>query len=171
MRGYALTKNEQLLSPLVTGIASNETNLRKLDSLFTLQKLDTSLVKFEKIKNGVKDYIDFSMHMKKKAEIDSMNDFVAMLKQDKGYDLWVLFSPFSASHIAYENALIKKAQADYEAALNRNIIIQFILLFLGIPSLVFVIYITNKEAKDLGIAWELLLFSAARPAPAALFLG
>lgn len=148
LRGYALTKNEQLLSPLVTGIASNGTNLGRLDSLFKLQKLDTSLVKFEKIKKGVADYIDFSMQMKKKAEIDSMNDFVDMLKQDKGYDLWVLFSPFSASHIAYENSLIEKAQADYEAALNRNIIIQLILLFLGIPSLAFVIYITNKEVKD-----------------------
>ena len=86
LRGYALTKNEQLLSPMITGISSNVTNLKKLDSIFKIQKLDTSRAKFEKIKNGITEYIAFSMEMKKKAEIDSMNDFVAMLKKDKGYD-------------------------------------------------------------------------------------
>lgn len=148
LRGYALTKNEQLLSPMMTGIASNETNLRKLDSIFKIQKLDTSLIKFERIKNGITEYINFSMQMKKKAEIDSMNDFVAMLEKDKGYDLWNLFSPFLNNHTTFENALIAKAQADYESALNLNIIIQLILLLIGLPSLGFVIYITNKEARD-----------------------
>lgn len=148
LRGYALTKNDQLLSPLVTGISDNEINLRKLDSLLRIQKLDTSLVKFDKIKIGIADYIEFSMMMKKEAERDGLGEFVNMLEKDKGYDLWVLFAPFRASHMLYEDSLIAKAQADYEAALNRNIIIQVILLLLGIPSLGFVVYITNKEALD-----------------------
>ena len=148
LRGYALTKNEQLLSPMITGISSNVTNLKKLDSIFKIQKLDTSRAKFEKIKNGITEYIAFSMEMKKKAEIDSMNDFVAMLKKDKGYDLWVLFSPFQRDHQAYENGVIAKAQADYESALNLNITILAILLLIGLPSLGFVIYITTKESRD-----------------------
>jgi CHASE3 domain sensor protein len=148
LRGYALTKNEQLLNPMLTGIASNVTNLKKIDSLLKIQKLDTSLAKFEKIKKGVTEYIEFSMEMKKKAEIDSMNEFVAMLKKDKGYDLWVLFAPFQANHQAYENTVITKAQADYESALNLNITILVILLLIGLPSLGFVIYITNKETRD-----------------------
>jgi hypothetical protein len=148
LRGYALTKNVQLLNPLEKGIIGNVTNLRKLDSLLGAQKLDTSLVKFDKIKKGVAEYIEFSMLMKKEAERDSMKTFVKMLNADKGYDLWVLFAPFSASHIAYEDALIVKAQSEYESALSRNIIIQIILVLIGIPSLGFVIYITNKEAKD-----------------------
>ena len=148
LRGYALTKNEQLLSPLKTSIIGNVINLRKLDSLLKIQKLDTSLVKFDKIKKGIEEYIEYSLLMKKEAEIDSMKQFVEMLNKDKGYDLWVLFSPFNTSHLAYEDALILKAQADYETALNRNIIIQLILVILGLPSLGFIIYRTNKEAKD-----------------------
>ena len=148
LRGYALTKNDQLLSPMMTAMAANEANLTKLDSLLKLQKLDTSVTRFERIKRGVDDYIEYSKLMKNEAERDSIGRFVKMLEKDKGYDLWVLFSPFSASHISYENALIEKAQSDYEAALNRNIIIQLILLILGIPSLIFVIYATRKEARD-----------------------
>lgn len=50
LRGYALTKSEQLLDPLKTGIRANELNLQKLDSLLRIQKLDTSFAKFNKIK-------------------------------------------------------------------------------------------------------------------------
>ena len=148
LRGYALTKDEQLLDPFNNGIIANESNLSKLDSLLKIQGLDTSLVKFDKIKKGVSDYIEFSKVMKNEAELDSMKQFVAMLKQDKGYDLWRLFEPFNSSHIAFEDSVIKKAKADYEAALNRNIIIQLILVLFGLPSLGFVIYINRKEMKD-----------------------
>ncbi len=148
LRGYALTKSEQLLDPLKTGIKANELNLQKLDSLFRKQKLDTSIAKFDKIKTGISNYIEYSMLMKNEAEMDSMKQFVAMLNKDIGYDLWKMFAPFSASHLAYENSVIKKAQLDYEAALNRNIIIQIILVLLGLPSLGFVIYATRKELKD-----------------------
>ena len=148
LRGYALTKNEQILSPMLTAIQGNEANLRKLDSLFKVQKLDTSIVKFDKIRKGVDDYIAFSNLMKQEAERDSMKVFLAMLNQDKGKDLWNLFAPFLADHTVYEDAQILKAQTDYEDALNRNIIIQVILVLLGIPSLGFVIYITRSEMKD-----------------------
>ena len=148
LRGYALTKNEQILNPMNSGISGNAINLRKIDSLLRVQKLDTSLLKFERIKKGVLDYIAFSQLMKKEAEQDSMKQFVAMLKQDKGYDLWLLFAPFNASHIAYEDAIIKKAEEDYEAALNRNVIIQIILMLIGLPSLIFVIRVTRKELKE-----------------------
>lgn len=148
LRGYALTKSEQLLDPLKTGIRANELNLQKLDSLLRIQKLDTSFAKFNKIKKGISDYIKYSMLMKKEAEIDSMKQFVVMLNKDIGYDLWRVFAPFSASHIIYEDAVIKKAQSDYEAALNRNIFIQIILVLIGFPSLGFVIYVTRKDVKD-----------------------
>jgi PAS domain S-box-containing protein len=148
LRGYALTKNDQLLNPMNIGIVAGTSNLNKIDSLLRVQKLDTSIVKFERIRKGVLDYIAFSKEMKKVAEQDSMKQFVAMLKQDKGYDLWVLFAPFNAAHVAYENTVIQKAQEDYEAALNRNVIIQIILLLLGLPSLSFVISATRKELNE-----------------------
>ncbi len=148
LRGYALTKNEQILGPMLTAIEGNEANLRRLDSLFKVQKLDTSIVKFDKIRKGVDDYIAFSNLIKKEAEQDSMKVFLQMLNEDKGKDLWNLFAPFLAGHTVYEDAQILKAQTDYEAALNQNIIIQVMLVLLGIPSLGFVIYITRKEMKD-----------------------
>src|SRR5258706_5614600 len=148
LRGYALTKNKQLLSPYESSMAGNITNLRNLDSLFKVQKLDTALARFEKIKTGIDDYVEVTKKMKAAVERDSIKEFVRLLNQDKGYDLWVLFSPFNDGIVKYEDAQISKAQADYEAALDWNIFIQIILLALGLPSITYIIYIINKENKD-----------------------
>src|SRR5688572_1582089 len=137
LRGYALTKNEGILEPMLSAIRANEINLNKLDSLLRVQKLDTSLVSFEKIRKSIDDYVAFSNLMKAEAERDSLKVFVRMLNQDRGKDVWNLFAPFLASHLVYEDAQIAKAQSDYEAALNLNIIIQVILVLLGLPSLMF----------------------------------
>src|SRR5260221_1468345 len=148
LRGYALTKNKQLLSPYESSLAGNITNLRNLDSLFRVQKLDTALTRFEKIKAGIADYVEGTKKMKTAVDRDRIKEFVRLLNQDKGFDLWTLFSPFNNSIVKYEDAQISKAQADYEAALDWNIFIQIILLALGLPSITYIIYIINKENRD-----------------------
>jgi len=148
LRGFALTKNSQLLIPFTGAIHNNEVNLRELDSLLTIQKLDTSIVKLGKIKEGITEFINYSIKMKEEVERDSLRTFVEMLNKDKGYELWRMYEPFLYSHLAYEDSVINKAQIAYDSALNTNIVIQIILVMLGIPSLAFIIYKTNKEVKD-----------------------
>src|SRR6185436_3380394 len=43
IRGYALTKNEQLLNPYNGAVREHPINLLKIDSLLIIQKLDTSV--------------------------------------------------------------------------------------------------------------------------------
>ena len=148
LRGYALTKNKQLLDPYDGAIKDNTTNLAKLDSLFEVQKLDTTLEQFSKIKKGIDDYIVTAKQMKLLAEQDSIRDFVRILNEDKGYDLWKLFQPFYEKTLRYEDTLIKQAIDDYVAAQNRNVIFQVILLLVGLPTLVLVILKLGKEDKS-----------------------
>jgi CHASE3 domain sensor protein len=148
LRGFALTKNDQLLYPFRIGLRDNKENLDKIDSLLKVQKLDTSIVKFQRIRQGLDDYIAYSLEMKKEVENDNLPKFMEMLNKDKGFDLWQMFAPFRAGVLNYEDSLILKAQADYETALQRNLYIQFILALLGIPSLIFVISLVYKEKKD-----------------------
>ncbi|HCW07478.1 MAG TPA: hypothetical protein DGG95_08965, partial [Cytophagales bacterium] len=148
LRGYALTKSKQVLSPYETSLAGNATNLRHLDSLLRIQKLDTALGRFEKIKAGIESYIEITRQMKAAVERDSIQQFVRILNQDKGYDLWVLFSPFNNSISKYEDQQIAKAQADYQAALDWNILIVLILFALGVPSIAYIVYKITKETRE-----------------------
>jgi PAS domain S-box-containing protein len=148
LRGYALTKSKQVLSPYENALTGNEANLKILDSLFRVQKLDTAMARFDKIKTGINSYVETTKEMKAAVERDSIKAFVRILNQDKGYDLWVLFSPFNDSITKYEDQLISKAQSDYESALNWNILIQLILLALGVPSISYIIFKINRETND-----------------------
>jgi CHASE3 domain sensor protein len=147
LRGYALTKNKQLLEPYDGAIKDNVNNLRKLDSLFMVQKLDTTHQQFAKIKKGIEDYITTSKQMKTLAEEGNIDEFVRILNEDKGYDLWLLFKPFYDATLKYEEAIIKKATESYESAQNRNVIFQIALVLLSFPTLILVIVRLNKQDK------------------------
>jgi len=148
LRGYALTKNKQVLSPYENALKDNARNLKELDSLFKIQRLDTVLARFENIKTGIESYVETTRQMKTAVERDSLQTFVRILNQDKGYDLWVLFSPFNDSITKYEDRQIAQAQTDYESALNWNILILVILAVLGVPSIIYVAYKINRERKE-----------------------
>jgi GAF domain len=148
LRGFALTKNDQLLNPFRIGLKDNKGNLDKIDSLLKVQKLDTAIVKFQGIRAGLDDYIAYSLQMKTEVENDNLPKFMEMLNKDKGFDLWQMFAPFRAGILKHEDSLILKAQTEYESALQRNLYIQFILVLLGLPSLIFIIYLVYKEKKD-----------------------
>jgi PAS domain S-box-containing protein len=148
LRGYALTKNKQLLDPYDGAIKDNVKNLRALDSLFIVQKLDTTREQFFKIKEGIDAYINTSKEMKALAEAGNLEEFVRILNEDKGYDLWQLFKPFYEKTLTYEDALIKQATEDYLSAQNRNVVFQVILIIVSLPTLVFVILRLGKEEKS-----------------------
>ncbi len=147
LRGYALTKNQQLLDPYQSALTDNITNLRKLDSLFAVQQLDSTIQQFAPIKIGINNYIEHSKKMKALAEQDSIKAFVRLLNEDKGFDLWKLFSPFYTKTSRYEDSLIRQAIDDYTAAQNRNVVFVIILVAVSIPTLLLLIRRLRNEDK------------------------
>ncbi|MDJ1468384.1 GAF domain-containing protein [Xanthocytophaga flava] len=135
LRGYGLTQNEQMLIPYTSSIQMNKGTMAKVDSLLHVQNLDTSRVQFGKIREAVNAYISHCDHMRDLAKEGNTEEFLALLKLDKGYDLWKVYSPFASRHRKYVDTIIQKAQADYEAAMSRNLIVQAILLLIGLPIL------------------------------------
>jgi len=119
--------------------------------------LDSSIVSFKKIKIAVNNYLLFVDQMRLEAKNEDITKFKVMLALEKEYDLYRVFAPFLTSHLKYENEVIVKAEKGYENAMNRNIILQLVLLSIGLPVLVIMIYLPNKEnerRKDLLLQLE-----------------
>jgi CHASE3 domain sensor protein/putative methionine-R-sulfoxide reductase with GAF domain len=154
LRGYALTKNNQLLDPYESAMRDNEPNLNKIDSLLVVQNLDSIRSQFANIRMLVKDYVRYSQQMKAMVDVDSVNGFVSMLNRDKGYDLWQVYAPIYNKVLSHENKLVEQAQINYENAQNRNVMVQFILLLFGLPTIIGVIL---KLHRDNNARRELLL--------------
>ncbi|HEY4654131.1 MAG TPA: GAF domain-containing protein [Cyclobacteriaceae bacterium] len=148
LRGYALTGSEQLLSPYTSAFQLNEENLWKIDSLFRVQKLDTTIQKFAVFKKELYAYLEHCKMMKAEAERGNIDEFVRLLNMDKGYFLWQTFSPINDSIIRYEDELVQKSQERYEAALNGNVFFQLILLLISAPMLGIIIFRSSREARE-----------------------
>lgn len=148
LRGYALTRSEQLLIPYNSAIAANDANLWRIDSLLTVQHLDTSKAQFAVFKKELYEYLDHCKVMKEAAQRGDTEEFVRLLNLDKGYYLWQTFDPINRSIIAYQDALVEESQQRYEAALNGNVIFQLVLMLIAAPMLGVIIVRTSRERKD-----------------------
>jgi putative methionine-R-sulfoxide reductase with GAF domain/preprotein translocase subunit SecG len=148
IRGYALTQNAQLLSPYDGAVREHPANLAKIDSLLMVQKLDTSVGDFVAVKAKLNDYLEVAAKMKNEITSGNQEEFLRLLNQDKGYDAWVAFSPFYSKILAYENNVIATAERDYGNAMNRNLIVQTILLIAGTLILVVISRRLSKQARQ-----------------------
>lgn len=148
IRGYALTKNKGLLSPYEGALRDHPKNIQKIDSLLTLQNLDTSLVAFARVKVELDNYIATAKQMHDLITNNQDSAFLDLLNQDKGLAAWQAFSPFNNGIAIYEDNLIAKAESDYASALNRNLIVQTILLVVGIIILLTIAQRLKKQSRQ-----------------------
>src|SRR5690349_21122690 len=82
LRGFALTKNDGLLDPYNTHVASSTRDLDSIRTHMTKEGLPTAA--FEKYAQGFKGYVDYCNQMIAVARIDSMRQFSELLKEDRG---------------------------------------------------------------------------------------
>jgi CHASE3 domain sensor protein len=148
IRGYALTKNKGLLSPYESAVREHPKNIGKIDSLLTVQKLDTSVMAFAQVKVALNSYIETSKQMHQLITNGQDSIFLELLNQDKGLAAWQAFSPFYSSISTFEDNLIAKAEADYESAMNRNLVVQAILFIAGITILLTIGRRLKKQSRQ-----------------------
>ena len=147
LRGYGINQDEKMLknSGFYVAIQQYPTMFRQMDSLMTIQKLDkTELVTQNK---ALEEYIQFCEEMRIQVKEGNLEKFRAMFDQDAGKKLWSSYAPFMTKIMNYEDGLVQKAQIQYEAALNRNLVVQIVLFLIGIPVLIMVLVNMNQEAR------------------------
>jgi len=147
LRGYAITRNKQLLDPYRTGKLDMARTISRIDSLLIVQELDSLKERFELFKPKIDDYIKYAEAMETEARNDNLDGFRKLLNEDKGYHLWQAFAPMYNYITNYEDRLVEEAQASYQQAMNRNVIFQVILVLLAIPTLIGVWYRIRREGR------------------------
>lgn len=147
LRGYALTRNPQLLDPYNSGFTKLRQTVKNIDSLLVVQKMDTLRQKFTPFSVKLNDYLKYAEEMRAYAEKDSLKDFVRLLNEDHGFFLWKEFAPMFNGILAYQDKLLNEAKAKYQSAMNRNVFFQVILLLLAVPSIISVIYRIRRDTK------------------------
>jgi CHASE3 domain sensor protein len=146
-RGYAIMQEESYLFYAVE--RARETNRRtfsRLDSLFAIQGYSDP-VNYSKLQKNFAEYTDLYEEMVHLLRQGKMDEYKALLAQDYGKEIWKVNEAFSEKLYAFEEALYKEAQANYDAAVFRNTLIYVLLLLIGLPTLGMVLFTLKKEAK------------------------
>lgn len=144
VRGYALTKKDGLLSPFDQAIRVNPLYLDSLRTFMKKQQLPIEkLSEYKTLNDG---YIQLCRKMIELTRQNNMQEFIALLEEDRGLALWQAYSAFSGELVKFENEQKREAQRQYQAAVRGNIVLQIFLFVLGIPSLYLVYYRIRKQA-------------------------
>ena len=123
VRGYALTKEEQMLIPYNNGLKTYDTIQSQLYTMLKEQGYPNERG-FLLVKKGYDDYIEITAKMLELVKMDSLQQFKEELKQDRGLTLWKVYEKYSGEVKAYQDKLYNDATEEYQAANTRMSFIQ-----------------------------------------------
>jgi CHASE3 domain sensor protein len=146
-RGYALIrKPEFLFHPVEVARKEAKATFAELDTLFKKQGYQNPK-HFDEIKRGIANYLDAYQKMVNHLHNNEMDEYLAMLATDYGKIVHAKFVPFQTATNQFEEEVLKKATRDYEAAVQRNEIVQYLLVLLGLPTLIWILYKLGKDER------------------------
>ncbi len=146
VRGYALTLDQKLLDPYISSSKNYTALFSGIETALKKQGY-SDFSQFYALRKEIDDYIEYSGRMIELANEGQMEEFTEMLKQDKGFDVWIRFSEFQQPLEQFENKLYNDAAQEYETAMQVNLYLQLAIVCFSLPFLYFIVVRIRKERK------------------------
>jgi CHASE3 domain sensor protein len=147
-RGYAIIREPAYLFWSVeTANSSKKLVFHNLDSIFAVQGFKEDKY-YPQVKKGLDDYTNMYAEMVRLLANHEDSAYIALLRKDIGRYFWEVFNPFAQEFNAFENQINENAQKQYAQAVARNTIVQFLLVVIGLPTLLFLVYRLNKDERN-----------------------
>ncbi len=134
LRGYALTRNQAMLSSIDSAVYDRPRIFAQLEQSLTRQQFG-SMGEFYQLRDSVISYFSLVSQMMKMIENNEQERFIKILNEDRGYPLWKQYKHFSETVNAFENEIAAKAQANYRTALRNSFLLQLIFFLILVPAL------------------------------------
>jgi CHASE3 domain sensor protein/putative methionine-R-sulfoxide reductase with GAF domain len=146
-RGYALIRQPEYLFWTVKMARDRNTEIfRHLDSIFVAQKF-TNPDRYQEVKKGLDEYTNMYAQMVRHLESSEDSLYIDLLKKDLGRYFWDVFNPFSKNVNEFEAKINEESGTTYQQASTSNTIVQLLLVIVGIPTMIFVIYRLVQEER------------------------
>ncbi len=147
-RGYALVRtNDYLFWSVKMAKDRNSDIFQNLDSIFNAQGFENP-DRYEEVKKGMDNYTNMFAQMVEHLSQNNDSLYIALLRKDEGRYFWDVFNPFSKHVNEFEAMINQEAVSSYAQASMRNNIVQLLLVFAGIPTLIFVLYRLAKDERE-----------------------
>jgi hypothetical protein len=145
IRAYGATRNEELKGPMNAALVDRDSMFSTLEDGLQAQAYDVT--ELRQLQREFEKYGDFCLEMAALVKADSMEAFREMLGRNEGLRVWLRWNDIGVKIINFEKELNKEAENEYRAAMDNNLYLQFFILLLGLPTLVFVILKIKKDTR------------------------
>jgi len=145
LRGYYIVRTQTFAAPMDEAIQAKDSLLRNLE--LPLKELDYQDTAYTVFKDSLNAYTNYAFMLRDLLAANQDDAFKEIFASDKGAHLWWQYVQLENSIKQHINALDKKAELNYESALQRHQIIQLLILVICVPTLLFTAFYTSKAAK------------------------
>lgn len=150
LRSYALFKDEKYLYPLYVANRDKDSIIQVVEHALIDQKYP--LAEFYQLRDSINSYVALNNKLLALFRAGNLAEFFWLADQDKGYHLWLQYEALARKVNRFENEITSNAQVRLHRAESINFLIQLLLFFICIPTLLITAYHTYKK-----FAFEVML--------------
>lgn len=143
LRGYYIVRTPAFVAPMDNAIHVKDSLLQNVE--IPLQELHYNDTAYRIFKDSLNAYTEYSFMLKDLLIASRDEEFRNIFRADKGAHLWWQYEQLEKSIQQFLNKVDMQAQKKYDAALQRNQIIQVLLLVICVPTLLFTAFYTSKS--------------------------
>ena len=145
LRGYYIVRTPEFVAPMDNAISVKDSVLLKIEE--NLRVLNYDDPAYEIFKDSLNTYTEYCFKLKELLIDNRDDEFRRIFRADKGAHLWWQYLQLENNIAKHLNSVDSVAQRKYESALQRNQLIQIILLVICVPTLLFTAIYTRKAFK------------------------
>lgn len=145
LRGYYIVRTQQFVAPMDNAVRVKDSLLQNIE--IPLRKLHFENPGYDVFKDSLNAYTDYTFMLKELLVQRRDEEFREIFSADKGAHLWWQYLELERAITEHLNAIAGEAQRKYESALQRNQIVQVLLLTICVPTLLFTAFYTRKAFK------------------------
>ncbi len=146
IRAYGATGNEELKGPMVAALTDRDSMFQTLETGLLAQSYDVT--ELRELQREFEKYGEFCLEMAALVKADSMKTFREMLSRNEGLRVWLRWNDIGVKIINFEKKMNKEAENEYQAAMDNNLYLQFFILLIGLPTLMFVLSKIKKDTRE-----------------------
>ena len=145
LRGYYIVRTPAFVAPMDNAIDVKDSLLQSMET--PLKELHYDDTVYAIFKDSLNAYTQYAFMLKDLLIENRDDEFRRLFQADKGAHLWWQYLELEKNIKDHINALDAEAQRRYESALQRNQIVQLVILVICVPTLLFTAFYTSKAFK------------------------
>ncbi len=145
LRGYYIERTAAFVAPMDKAINVKDSILENVE--IPLRELRFDDAEYSVFKDSLTAYTNYTFMLRDLLMQNRDEDFKRIFVSDKGAYLWWQYEQLEKKITKFLNYQHDEAQHKYENALQRNQMIQLVLLIICVPTLLFTAFYTSKAFK------------------------